>query len=414
MDAVGACLVLPEGYAEALRARLALPASEPLRISYLSGPGDVVGTYGHWRARRFDPRVPIIAYSTMFYEFAHQIGATAQIVTPHAPPETAAEGISFAQVARRPGSGRLGYWRSQRRFAADCVAVVDRFAPHVVVAVTDIPVQAWAGLSRGRVLVLSAHNSFWPMGRPPSSLKGRVARRRLMGAARALDGAVCTSHECMRQVADVTGGRIRGTVACPQLVAAYDARPRDRVRRLIYLGRIEEAKGVFLLLEAVGGLLERHPDLTLTLAGSGRASTALQSRISAMGTSRIRYLGALESEAVHRELAEADLLVCPTTTRFNEGLAVVGFEAAAHGVPSVLSSVVPARDLLGPSAAVVEPDDAEALRRTLRDLIEDEARYAALVAALPPVAASTRDRTLSWGSRLAQAMLEAAPDLRHG
>lgn len=75
---------------------------------------------------------------------------------------------------------------------------------------------------------------------------------------------------------------------------------------------------------------------------------------------------------MHRAIDGADLLTYPTRTTFNQGLAVVGFEAAAHGVPALMSSIVPTIDALGHGCAVFEADDQDSLVAVLRDLMADE------------------------------------------
>lgn len=399
------CLVLPETAPGDVRRALDLDAEAPLRLGFIPGPGDVVGSYRFWREGKFDPRVPVIAYSTMFYELADRLGAEAQVITPHPPPGDADAGITFVQIQRPDWSGRISYRRSQQTYADQSSAAIEAFDPHVLVVSTDFPPQSWPRIARGRRLILSAHNAFWLMGRPPSSPLARLRRLRLARDARVLDGAVCTSHECMRQVRTITKGRIEGLVECPQILARYDTTPKPRARRLLYLGRIEENKGIFLLLDAFAALAARYPDLSLIFAGDGTAEEALRGRIAALGMPQVDYLGRLPADEVHSAIAAADLVVCPTLTTFNEGLALVGFEAAAHGVPTVLSSIVPARDLLGAGCAVFEADSLPALCRTLEDLIENDGAYARLTAALGPVREKIYDRAGSWGSQLGQALL---------
>lgn len=400
------CIVLPDGAAAKARRQFGLGPDAPLRIAYIPGAGDVVGTYRHWLEGAFDPRVPVIAYSTMFYELVRQLGAEALIATPFDVTENPKPPFSFAQVGRPDWSGRIGYWRSQRTYAAEVSVAVDRFAPHVVVVSSDFPPSGWQRLGRGRRLILSAHNTFWPMGHPSGALLARLRRSLLGMQIGALKGAVCTSHECMRQIRSLTKGRLESSVECPQIVAQYETAPKLRARRLLYLGRIEENKGVFLLLQAFAALRGRHNELSLDFAGAGSAEADLKARIAALGDDRVRYVGSLTSEGVHNALANADLLVCPTLTTFNEGLALVGFEAAAHGVPSVLSSIVPARELLGDGCAVFKADSLEELVDILAGLVGDDNAYARLCAGLKSVTDRIYDRSASWGSQLCRTILQ--------
>lgn len=402
---------LPQGAGAGVRRRLGLGPDEALRVSFIPGGGDVVGTFDHWRAGRHDPRVPIIAYSLMFYELMHRLGAQCQVITID-PFDTslhpAGNPFRFEQVIPPPATGRWSHLHSRHLHARELVSVVERYDPHVVITSTHNPAGSWKRLGRGRKLILTAHNSFWPMGRPLDGIKGRLRKALLYARAPALDAAICTSHECARQIAEVTRGRIQGEVECPQVVAHYPIEQRDTAQKLLFIGRIEHYKGVFLLLDVFNRLADRHPSLSLVFAGEGSAGEALRERITASPHSgRITSLGHLGSREVHAALANTDLLVCPTMTSFNEGLAVVGFEAAAHGIPTVLSSVVPALDLLGQSCSVYEADNSAALERSLSSLIDNPQTYRDRCVATAAVRDKIYDRSLSWGSGLFRAIMTA-------
>ena len=77
-------LTLPDTAAEQLRRRFG-PGDAPLRLSYFCGPGDVLGTYRHWCEGRHDPRVPIITYSSMFFELVRRLNARAQVISSSCP-----------------------------------------------------------------------------------------------------------------------------------------------------------------------------------------------------------------------------------------------------------------------------------------------------------------------------------------
>lgn len=110
---------------------------------------------------------------------------------------------------------------------------------------------------------------------------------------------------------------------------------------------------------------------------------------------------------MHDRLERADLLVCPTRSEFSEGLALVVVEAAVHGVPTLLSSVVPAKDLFPGAVAEVPADDVAALRAALDRLASSPEDYRALCRAVLERSDAFFDRSLSWGSQLYKALLLA-------
>lgn len=396
---------VPAGAALSIRETLGIGREEQLRISYLSGTGDVVGTFRHWTDGRHDPRVPVITYSAMFYELVQELSAHAQIITPWNSEGVSDPRFKFETIAR--GGSRIGVAKiaSELQYTRKCIAAINRYDPHIVVSNTDFQPLGWRSLKRNRKLILSAHNTFWPMGSRPSGLKSLTKLAILKFQAEALDGAICTSSECQRQISSVTRNRVLGQVEFPQLVDEFDLNAASSARRLLYLGRIEASKGVFMLLDAFSAVRASVPGLSLTFAGSGTAEKELVDKIAATGFHDVRFVGNLDAKGVHAAIADSDLIVCPTMTTFNEGLALVGFEAAAHGVPSLVSSVVPAADLLGRGCVVFKADDDASLRSALVSLAADAERYQRLKAEVVKIRPSLYDRSKSWGSNLVSTML---------
>lgn len=410
-NVLSSVVLLPPDARSTLRRHLKLDDCQPLRVTYIPGPGDVVGTFAHWHAGRHEPRVPTVAYSLMFYELMSQLDAEAQIISIHpfdGSNVPASDRFHFEYLYPKPASGLPSYIQSRSAYARELVSLTNRFDPHVVVTATYNPSIAWRRLSKDRKLILSAHNTFWPMGHPPRDLKRRLRTGIVSWQTEALDAAICTSHECARQLYDMTAGRLPGRVEYPQIIERYSVEQREKARKLLFLGRILRSKGVFLLLDAFDRLAERHADLSLVIAGSGDAEGDVETRLAKSPHSdRISFLGRIDSDAVHREIAAADLLICPTMTSFNEGLALVGFEAAAHGIPSVLSSIVPAADLLEDSCTVFEADNENALCNALSTLVEKPEFYLEKCLATVNVRDNLYDRSHSWGSELFHTMMSA-------
>ncbi|MEM6635828.1 MAG: glycosyltransferase family 4 protein [Pseudomonadota bacterium] len=245
------------------------------------------------------------------------------------------------------------------------------------------------------------------MGSPPISIKEKLKLKMLELRIKHIDGAVCTSEECARQISYVTDGRILGIPEHPQITPRYEIKIPKSPRNLLFLGRVEASRGIYMLLEAFVAIKRDFPDLKLVFAGSGSQDENLERAINGAGLSDIRFVGGLNSTEVHEQISNSDLLICPTTTGFNEGLALVGFEAAAHGVPTILSSVVPAADLLHGCSLAFRADSTEDLTRTMREIISNDTLYAKLCHETKEVRSGLYNRGLSWGSQLAKVLLSA-------
>ena len=408
---VARSVVTEPDLAQQVAAHYRLRPGELLRIAFHAGPGDAAGSFDYWTEGEHDRRVPVIAYSTQFFALAQSIGADAYIITepPHQP-QRRRDGFHFIPTARDRSRRGIGWHVEESAYARRVLAHLRRIRPHVVVMGTDLPPWFYTALPRSTALILTMHNTFWPMGRRATGAKARLKQAlRGLGLRRA-SAAVCTSPECARQLATLTGGQKELFVEMPQIPAGRlpALHPRDAARALLYLGRIEANKGVFDLLTAFSNLASHRPDITLTLAGTGSAAPAVEEAIrTAPHRERIRYSGQLSAEGVIAALQRADLLVCPTRSSFNEGLALVVIEAAAMGVPSVVSSVIPAQDHVPDGCAVYPADDTAALERSLAAVIDSSDAYQALAEGTASIRAQVLDRSRSWGSQLAHAMLIA-------
>lgn len=398
----------PLNFAARVRNNLGLKEHEPLRVSNVPGPGDVAGTYQYLRHAQHDPRVPSVTFSLQFYALLHYLNAECQMLTRSTPQGFVADprdNIVFEAVTREPATTRFNYIKSNRQYIANVAAKIDAFDPHIVIVGTDFPAAGFKRVSQGRKLILEAHNTYWPMGSSAKTLKATVKKAYLAKQCRAFDAAVYTSHECQRQMSQLTRPNTAGEVHMPQLIEHYPVGQKNQANNLVYLGRIEADKGVFFLLESFLAVHKKHPALTLTIAGSGSAENALTQHLQTLNSPAIRFVGSLNAHEVHAALSKADALICPTMTRFNEGLALVCFEAAAHGVPSIVSSVVPAKELLSESCLVYPADHQEGLTAAITTLVTQHDQYKNLCEKAVLLKEKMYNRELSMGSCMARVML---------
>ncbi len=107
--------------------------------------------------------------------------------------------------------------------------------------------------------------------------------------------------------------------------------------RLVCVGRLCEAKGQLLLVEATARLRAKGVEMDLVLAGDGPLRGEIEAAIERQGLGNtVRITGWISSDCVRDEILAARALVLPT---FAEGLPVVIMEAMALRRP-VLSTYV--------------------------------------------------------------------------
>lgn len=113
--------------------------------------------------------------------------------------------------------------------------------------------------------------------------------------------------------------------------------PLPQAPRLVCVGRLCEAKGQLLLVEAVHRLAQKGIMLDLVLAGDGEMRQEVEALITRYGlTGQVRITGWLSASQVRDEILAARGLVLPS---FSEGMPVVIMEAMALRRP-VLSTYV--------------------------------------------------------------------------
>lgn len=156
---------------------------------------------------------------------------------------------------------------------------------------------------------------------------------------------------------------------------AVEGRPqavhRGPGRRLVFVGRLDESKGVHVLLAALARIAPELPGVHLVVIGDGPERGRLQAQARRLGlASSVAFEGFRSRSEVVDAMSTADVLVLSS---FAEGIPVTIMEAFASGVPVVATSVGAVGELVddGVNGFIVEPGDASALAERLIALIND-------------------------------------------
>ena len=162
---------------------------------------------------------------------------------------------------------------------------------------------------------------------------------------------------------------------------AIDLMPSERVAsrapsnaplRIIYVGRLIRAKGIFEILQAVREVQDRGIAVKVTIAGDGPDAAALQASASQLGIDgNVRFVGALFGEDKSRLWAEADVFAFPTF--HPEGLPYALLESMAFGVVPISSKVGAIPDVMedGVHGLLVPAKDPQALADAICRLDSD-------------------------------------------
>ena len=175
--------------------------------------------------------------------------------------------------------------------------------------------------------------------------------------------------------------------------------PRE-AQTLLFLGRLEPEKGVFVLVEALARLAPAHPQLRAVLAGEGDVDGVRKAAVDAGVAGRVELPGWVDGEAKARLLARAGIFVLPS--RF-EGLPMALLEAQAAGLPVVATRVggIP-QVVREDNGRLAEPDNVASLVVALAPLLDNPAEAARM-------GARGREQVLAgYGIARVRAVLDAA------
>jgi glycosyltransferase involved in cell wall biosynthesis len=180
----------------------------------------------------------------------------------------------------------------------------------------------------------------------------------LFHAARAV---VCVSdaeRDAVVRDFPATAGRTHVVPNGVDTVAVRSARPFAGQRRTILsLGRLERYKRVAVLLRALPAI---PVDVQLVVVGDGSQREELRRLAVELGIDdRVRFLGRIDTDEVHRWLRTAAVLVSLSD---HEAFGMAPVEAAAAGARVVLSDIPAHREItanhLGATARLVDPAPA--------------------------------------------------------
>ncbi len=180
---------------------------------------------------------------------------------------------------------------------------------------------------------------------------------------------------------------------------------------VLFVGRIEQIKGIDVLLEAVGELLRRRPDLRrrvcLVVVGGaidpnadGSESEKVAELRRMVGEHGIRdnvdFVGSVDQRELSLYYAAADVCAVPSLT---ESFGLVALEAMACGTPVVATRVGGLQTVVtSESGLLVPPGDASALADAIAELLDDQELRVRLSAG-----ARARAQAFTW-SRVADAI----------
>lgn len=164
---------------------------------------------------------------------------------------------------------------------------------------------------------------------------------------------------------------------------------------ILFVGGLDKAhafKGVPVLLEALARIKDQP--WRLVIAGDGELRPSFERMTGErMIAQHVQFLGSVSDADLPGVFRAADIHVLPSTTR-GEAFGLVALEAAASGIPSVVSDLPGVRTVVvqNETGVRVPPSDPDALAKALAQLLAD----GPLRARLGTAARARAERVYAW------------------
>lgn len=127
------------------------------------------------------------------------------------------------------------------------------------------------------------------------------------------------------------------TKVMDSLVQDFDVTKRTgEIKNLLFLSRIERAKGIYEAVDTYKILKSKYKELTLTFVGDGSELSALKQYVKNKEILGVRFTGGLSGNALKLEYEKADFFFFAS---YGEGMPTVVLEAMAFGLPVLTRTV---------------------------------------------------------------------------
>jgi glycosyltransferase involved in cell wall biosynthesis len=386
--------------------------SKTLRVLYAAGPGNVIGTYSHWVEGQDDPSQVSITYSSQFYEVCRALDAQAYAIASCGERKFLHDGqfmIEHRPIALSGASGIVYHfgqlWYGLRllisavRFRANAAVVSDGTTHWFVLSLLS-----WFGVQ----VIPSLHCVLWRKYVPQSKAQKLILRLSRNFFARHCTAILTASEEISEQLQQLTGVQHLPIV---QFLPTYrrtefaNVGEPDENRspfRVLFVGRIEQYKGVFDLLEiAKRFAAEGRKDITFDLCGNGSAleSLRLAAKQASVDASFVCH-GHCNKEQMRQMFNRAHTVIVPTRTDYEEGFNQVVAEGILSTRPVVTSAVCPVLSYVRDAVVEVPPDDPKGYGDALLKLCDDREFYEEKRRGARALQEQFYDSSRGWGCAL--------------
>ncbi|ESA33404.1 group 1 glycosyl transferase [Leptolyngbya sp. Heron Island J] len=157
------------------------------------------------------------------------------------------------------------------------------------------------------------------------------------------------------------------------------SRNEGEMQKLLFVGRLDERKGLRYLLDAMPEILANQA-VELRIIGKGHLEEEVKAQCKAMGLEEsVNFLGFVTKEELADEYASCDVFVLPAIVDSKgdtEGLGIVMIEALAHRKPVIASNVGGISDVIthDETGILIPQREPKALAKAVLAILKDPER----------------------------------------
>ncbi len=199
------------------------------------------------------------------------------------------------------------------------------------------------------------------------------------------------SKDMAQRIAEATGVDREKIAVIPNPLPSYGSNGKANGKKqgraepeltVLYVGRVERAKGILVLAEAIPRIIKSVPQARFVVAGYDRSTprgtsqrAELEQQLASAGVrAKVEFIGAVDQSNLRALYDRADLCVVPALQY--ESFSYTCAQAMAAGKPVIATRVggIPETVEAGVAGLIVEPGDAGELAEAIVRLLKDEAR----------------------------------------
>ncbi len=163
-------------------------------------------------------------------------------------------------------------------------------------------------------------------------------------------------------VEDIIMNHTNGTVSANALAS------KNGNKVILFLSRVEKAKGIYETIDSFQSLQSKYPHLILNIAGTGSELESVKQYVAENNVQRVNFLGWIDGKQKAHALHDSDIFVLAS---YSEGMPICVLEAMASGKSVVTTDVGGIKDFF--------EDGQMGLKVKVKDTVDLEQKFEKLL-----------------------------------